>query len=182
MDTIIEITLQVLIVGLITLAILGFVGNLHQSTYEKTSSVILETNLVTIASVIENDLNKIGYNAPKPAILRADSVFSFLADLQNTGAVKTVQYSKTIIPAGFRTPSDTAQDFGISRIVSGEPSIISDMHLSKLNFAYFDSTGLPTSSLAAIRSVNVMVELTNPGKTTTTAPSLFWTKTFYIQN
>jgi len=169
-----EAVIQILIVGLITLAVLGFVGNLHQSTYEKTAAIVLESNLVAISSVIESDFNKIGYHAAKPAILRADSVFSFNADLRNNGTVQTVQYSKTI--------AQPNRDSALCRSVSGESSIYSYVHVSKLNFAYFDSTGTPTSNLSAIRSVNVMIELANTSKTSSSISSLFWIKTFYIKN
>jgi hypothetical protein len=174
--------LQTTVIGLITIAILGFVGNLHQSTYEKTSSVILESNLVTVSSMVESDFNKIGYDAPSPSIVRADSVFSFLADLHNNGTVQTVTYAKALVPA--------TSDTGLQRTVSGESSIISNVGLSKLNFAYFDSLGNPTTVPSAVKSVNVMISLVNRGKTSVQdtsvtkhwIPSLFWTKTFYIQN
>jgi len=177
-----EAAIQLLIVGLILLAVLGFVGSLHQSSYEKTAAIVLQSNLVAISSVLESDFNKIGYHAGKPAIQRADSVFSFLSDLHNSGTVCTVQY--------YKSAKLSTQDQGLCRKVSGENSIYSYVHVSKLNFAYFDSTGIPTSTLAAIRSVNVMLELQNPQlldptykySDSTAIPSLFWTKTFYIQN
>lgn len=168
--------------GLIMLAVLGFVGSLHQATYEKTSSLILETNITTAAQMIESDFNKIGNNAPKPAFIRADSnACYFLSDLDNSGVVKTVKYS--LAPLS-ESESDSASDStnGLSRTVSGSSPIVANLQVSDLKFAYLDTSGAVTTNVPAIKAVNVRITLQNAGRATTAAKTLFWSETFYIRN
>jgi len=51
-----------IIVGLMLLSILAYNYSLFNSTVETTSSVITQSKLDNIVSILQNDLNRIGYD------------------------------------------------------------------------------------------------------------------------
>src|SRR5260221_13424951 len=84
-----------IIAGIILVAIFGMNVNLDQATYNKTFTLITQTNTVALARMIEYDFVKIGYHTPKPAVLAAksDSISFYMADPTNPGvAYYPVQY------------------------------------------------------------------------------------------
>src|SRR6266852_7995743 len=102
MAVFIDILGAMIIVGILMLSIFGMNLNLNQANYNKTFSLITQTNCVTLARMFEYDLLKIGYKVPKDSsvspprnisILAAkpDSL-AFKADLRDAGSVNTVRY------------------------------------------------------------------------------------------
>ncbi len=172
MSRIADFVLQVTISGVISLSIMGFVSNLHTTTYDKAASLVMKTNLVTLANTISADFNKIGYHASKPYVTTADSAhFTFKADLNNTGTADTVAYSLV-----------DQSGLSVNREVNGSDPIMMNLNLSALRFSYYDAAGVPTTVAADIKSVKVMVKINDENIKQTTTPMLFWAKMFTINN
>src|SRR5437870_550649 len=94
MSTILDILGATIIVGIMLLALFGLNLNMHAASYNKTFTLITQTNAVTLARMMEYDMVKMGYHSlTRPYVLAAkpDSI-AFKADLRNSGTVNIVRY------------------------------------------------------------------------------------------
>lgn len=180
MAVIIDIIGAAIIVGIILLAIFGLNANLNQASYNKNFSLIVQTNTVTLARMIEYDFVKIGFHTPRPCILAATSdSISFMADLGNDGTVHAVQYY--VSPVSVLGTTKNPRDRLIYRVEDGEV-IAANLGLTSLALSYFDGYGNVTSSPDSIRSIDVRFKVESPEPVDTGYIASFWQKRIYPRN
>ncbi len=159
------------IVGaLVILMIVGLNTNISKGSNEIVFSNIAQSNLSSIADVINHDFNKIGYRISSDAIAVADSNhLKFYADLDDNGNEDTLYYYGGLTSELSATPN--SNDFLLYRILNNA-SPKSSMAVTKFQLTYYDSLGnqLSNSSLTvqtgrnSIRSIQVYIkqESTSP--------------------
>jgi len=192
MPVILDIIFAFVIGSILFLIIFTLMGNINQAHFDKTLTTTVQTNLVTIAQMIESDFLKIGYHAKDDAIQYADSsTIRFKTDLKNDGIIVNVKYSLGGPIIETRNP----RDFRLIREASGYSAINASVGLTSLKFTYFNSNGniMPSpitsknllDSIKAIR-VKIKLESLEPVYSyitgDSTYQSVFWEKTFYPRN
>jgi hypothetical protein len=182
MAIIIDIFGATIIAGIILVAIFGMNVNLDQATYNKTFTLITQTNCVTLARMMEFDLVKIGYHTPKPAVVAAkpDSISFYMADPTNPGVGSyLVQYylSSTSLLASTKNPRDRI----LYRVQNGG-SIAANLGVTALTFTYYDRNGLVTTIPDSVKSINVLFSVESPFPVDTTYAAAFWQKRIYPRN
>ncbi|MDI6766358.1 MAG: hypothetical protein QME52_06000 [Bacteroidota bacterium] len=192
MSVLIDIIGAFIIGSIMFVMIFSNMGNVNQAHYEKALSTNVQTNVVTLARILEYDILKIGYHIKNDAIQYADSVrMEFKADLKNDGNVVSVQYNLGNLITSTRNPKDRK----FIRQVSGEPSIEANLGLTSMQFTYYDTLGRQLQTpittpvrLDSIKSINVKLWLESPEPvySMTTGDSsyqtVFWEKTMYPRN
>lgn len=197
MAVVIDLVGSTVIAGMILLSVFGLIGNLNHTTVEKTYCLNMQTNIVTLARIVEYDLVKIGYHVSKPAILYADSTsISFKSDLHKNGDSVIVRYSigdsleSTV--AGTANPRDRM----FYREETGQPTIEANIGLTYLKFRFLDSLGVETTDLNAIRAIHIKIGIESHDSMEACAEEVctedhtsammyegsFWEKTIYPRN
>ena len=180
MWVLIDIIGATIILGIIIMAILGLNVNLDLASYNKTFTLITQTNTVTLARMLEYDLVKAGYHTPKPAILgaKSDSI-SFLTDLRDAGVVNSVTYylGPTSVLGSTKNPRDRM----LYRVEYGS-TISSNLGVTALKFTYFDTAGSVTTIPSNIASINVQFTVESPFPVDTTYAAAVWQKRVYPRN
>src|ERR1051326_2946848 len=189
MTVLIDIIGATLILGILILSIFGMDTNLNQANYNKTFTLITQTNCVTLARIIEFDFVKMGYHVPKDSsvspprnaaiiAVKSDSIV-FKADLRNNGTVNTVRYyiGSTSTLGSTKNPRDRM----LYRVEDGNV-IAAHLGLTNLSFSYYNGDGIATSRTDSIRSVNVFFTVESPEPVDTTYSAAFWQKKIYPKN
>lgn len=192
MSVILDIVLTIVIGSILFVVIFTLMGNMNQAHFEKTLTINVQTNVVTIAQIIEYDFLKIGYHTKDDAIQYADSTtIRFKADLKNDGNVVNLQYSIGSEVYATRNP----RDFMFVRQAGGYPTINANVGLVSLKFTYFNTLGniIPSpittkANLDSIKAIRVKIELESVEPVysyltgDSTYQSVFWEKTIYPRN
>jgi len=180
MAILIDIVGSLVIAGIIFLTILGLNVNMNQATYNKTFSVITQSNAIALARMIEYDFVKMGYHSPKPMILSAgaDSI-SFVADLANDGTVHTVKYrlGSTSTLASTKNPNDRL----LYRVQDGA-TIPMNLGVISFSLSYVDSAGFKTTKADSIRGITVAFNVQSSEPVDTGYVAAYWQKIFYPKN
>lgn len=189
MWVIIDIIGATLIVGIILMAIFGMNMNLNQATYNKTFSLITQTNCVTLARMFEYDLLKIGYHVPKDSAYTPPKNLSILgaksdsivirADLRDAGTINTVSYYVGQ-PSALGTTKNP-RDRMLYRVEDGNV-IAANIGLTSLTFKYYNKDEFATTAVESIRSINIKFTVESPEPVDTTYAAAFWQKKLYPKN
>lgn len=183
MNIIIDIVGSIMLAGLLILTINTGVADLNETTYEQTYTLNTQTNMVALARIIEHDLVKIGFRAPEPVILKADSQgIVFHSDLSNDGSAKKVTYSVGAPTDPPASATANPRDFTLYRKVSGEPALGLSSGLVEFRFTYLDSTGAVTTSPDEVDAIQILLRLETEELVDGDYPSVFWQKTIYPKN
>lgn len=183
MAVIIEVVASAVIFGILMLAILTIVGNLNMVSSERTFTLNMETNIVTLARLLEHDFVKIGYKCVKPAITLAESTrIIFKSDLENNGVVRTVQYYLGDPNDSIAIKTKNPRDRILFRNISGKGLFPINVGITKFNLAYFDSSGASTTDVSKIKSIQIKVNIENPVPYDTIYVGSYWEKTIYPRN
>jgi hypothetical protein len=171
-----------IIAGIILVAIFGMNVNLDQATYNKTFTLITQTNCVTLARMIEFDFVKIGYHTPKPAVRAAkqDSISFYMADPTNPGvAWDSVQYY--VGPASVLGSTKNPRDRILYRVRNGVRTA-ANIGVTSLSFTYYDSAGVVTTIPDFVKSIDVVFNVESPFPVDTTYAAAFWQKRIFPRN
>ncbi|MBI1804526.1 MAG: hypothetical protein HY033_12450 [Ignavibacteriae bacterium] len=180
MAVLIDIFGAAIIAGILLLTIFGLNANLNQANYNKTFSLITQTNTVTLARIIESDLVKIGYHVSTSAILTAKSdSIKFLADLADDGVIHTIVYA--IGPTSLLGTTKNPRDRMLYRVDNGS-LIAANVGLTDLSFTYFDNNGDSTSTPDLVNSINVKFHVESSEPVDTAYAAVFWEKRIYPRN
>ena len=183
MDIIIDIVGSIVLAGLLILSVNSGVVDLNETTYEQTYTLNSQTNIVALARIIEHDFVKIGFGAPGPAILVADSqAISFQSELYNDGSLKTVTYSVGSITGPKVAPTKNPRDFMLFRELAGEPPLALSSGLVEFNITYFDSAGAVTTSPGDVDAIQIRLRLETEEPVDDEYPGVFWERTIYPKN
>ena len=180
MAVMIDIIGSVVIAGIVLLAILGLNANMNQAMYNKTFSLVTQTNAVALARMIEYDVTKIGYHTPSPALLVASpDTISFKADLKDDGTVHTVKYfsGSTSTLSWTKNPNDRM----VYRVLDGSVTSM-NLGVTSLVFKYYDVNGIVTTDPKSVKSVNVYFTVQSPEPVDTGYCSSYWQKTINSKN
>lgn len=192
MSVLIDIIGAFVIGSIMFVMIFGNMGNVNQAHYEKALSTNVQTNVVTVARIMEYDILKIGYHNKNDAIQYADSTgIRFKADLKNDGNIVSVQYILGNLITSTRNPKDRK----FIRQAGSAPAIEANLGLTSMQFTYYDTLGnrlkTPITTpvrLDSIKSINVKLWLESPEpvysmtKGDSSYQTVFWEKTMYPRN
>lgn len=180
MAIIIDIVGALVIAGIIMLAVLGLNEDLTVATYNKTFTLLTQTNAVALARMIESDFVKMGYHTPVPAVLAAgpDSIV-FLADLHDAGTVNTVKYR--IGPTGSLGFTKNPRDRILYRVEDGVVTA-ANLGVTSLTFSYYRVDGYGTSAPDSVKSINVTFVVQSPEPTDSSYSEAVWQKKIYPKN
>lgn len=182
MSVMIDIIGSFIIIGVVMLSIFGLSSNLNQSAYNKSFSVVTQTNEVALARMIEFDFNKIGYQVPvsTPALLKArpDSII-FKAALTYGGSWSTVTYYTG--PTSELTRTKNPRDRYLYRIEDGK-KIPANLGVTSLSFVYYNRDGFITSALDSIKSIRARFTIESPEPVDTSYSGISWEKRIYPKN
>ncbi|HMD14645.1 MAG TPA: hypothetical protein VKI62_08475, partial [Bacteroidota bacterium] len=149
-STMIDIVGSYIIAGILLTFMLNLDRNLTQANYTAVNDVVVQTNLVNAAKIIETDFRRIGYcanpdNIPDPskAIISAtQNGISFISDVNGDGTVDTVTYS--VGTAATLTQTANPKDFMLYRKVktgATSSSIGYSLGLTQFQFVYYNTLG-----------------------------------------
>ncbi len=147
-STMIDIVGSYIIAGLLLTFMLKLDNNLVQANYTAVNDVVVQTNIVNAAKIIETDFRRIGYCAnpdviidPSKSILSAtQNGIKFISDINGDGTVDTVTYSVGT-PAQL-TQTANPKDFMLYRTVKTGATSSStgfSIGLTQFQFVYYDA-------------------------------------------
>ncbi len=143
--------------SLLALNVMRMNADITEQSYESTLTYTAQYSAATIAEIVEDDLQKMGFGVSDTAIVLADSSqIRFLADLGDDGTVDTLYYYIGSTSDASHTPNPS--DRVLYRVLNGGTP--QGMHLGETAFqlSYFnangDSLGLPVP-LGAVRKIRM---------------------------
>lgn len=191
MSSLMDILMSTFIFGILALTVGRVQTNINSSIAQNQGNVVVQSNAVELARILEYDFAKIGYKAIGQKITAADSTtITFDADLERTSAVKTVIYS--VGTTSQLTATANPRDFSLKRTVSGNTVNI-NYGIIAFNLKYYDidNAMIPTpiasaTDLNKIHSIKIHFDLQSPepiySKSDTTWEGVSWEKTIIPRN
>ena len=183
-STLLDILGSIIIGGLILLILFRLNTSATSNLYNNTSEANVQSAMISVGTVLEDDFRKIGYckdwtKIPDPtkAILFADtSSIKFLADLNNTGTVDTVYYYLGPTSELLNTPNP--RDRLLYRVINNETPKSSNVGITEFKLTYFDSFGnvlsTPVSPPGQIQKMQIDLRVENPEPIDSTYVVAFW--------
>ena len=183
-NTILDVLGSILIGGLILLILFRLNVSATSNLYTNTSEANVQSAMISVGSVLEEDFRKIGYckdwtKIPDPtkAILQADtSSIKFLTDLNNNGSVDTLYYYLGPTSELLNTPNP--RDRLLYRVVNNEIPKSSNVGITKFNLTYFDSFGnvlsTPVNPPGQIQKMQIDLQVENIEPIDSTYVVAFW--------
>lgn len=179
--TLIDILGSTLIGGTILLILFKMNDSIVENHYLSSGELIVQTNLISIVDLFENDLRKIGYcevweNLPDPtlAIIEAtDTSLTFLTDVAISEAVQTgdgiVDTLKYWVGSHLDNEvKDTPnpKDRILYRQVNSNKPLYANLGLTQFNLKYYDSfgdeiTAMPTTVPLGIITLQIDITVEN---------------------
>ena len=143
--------------SLLTLNVIRMNGEMAAQSYKSSLDYVAQTSASTIAEIIDNDFQKIGYGVADTALTLADSTqIRFLADLGADGSVDTLFYYLSGTDDADHTPNP--YDRVLYRVLnSGTPQGM-QMGETRFDLTYFNSNGDSLASpvtLGDVRGIRV---------------------------
>ncbi len=181
MNTMLDILGATIIGGLIFLLITNLNTYSSKDKFTSDTELTLQRNAKTLASMIESDLRKVGYNYSGNPIIDADSTrFSFYADIDSNGTVDslTLTESDTTLLPETQNPKDRIY----YRVVDGDTLKAASLGLTKLKFTYKDALGYVTTVPDSIQYIEAEVWLESATKIDTTYAKTYWEITVNPRN
>lgn len=170
-STIIDILGSVVIGGFLMVILWRIDDASVQNVYNNGEEVILQSNLTTVTTILENDFRKIGYCAkwekipdPSQAIISADtSSISFLTDIDNDGNVDTLTYS--LGPTSELSSTPNPRDRFLYRKVNNQIPHEANLGVTQFRLIYFNALGdtipFPISVPGEIATMEINVTVEN---------------------
>lgn len=184
-STLLDVLGSIIVGGLILLILFRLNASGTSNLYNNNSEANVQSAMISVASVLENDFRKIGYckdwtKIPDPTkiILYADtSSIKFLTDVNNDGIVDTLYYY--IGPTSELTNTPNPRDRLLYRVVNNEAPKSSNVGITKFYLTYFDTfgnkiTSLPVSPTSKIQKMQIDLQVENPEPVDSTYVVAFW--------
>ena len=183
-STLLDILGSIIIGGLILLILFRLNTSATSNLYNNTSEANVQSAMISVGSVLENDFRKIGYCKdwtkipdPSKAILYADtSSIKFLTDINNNGIVDTLYYYVGPTSELLNTPNP--RDRLLYRVVNNETPKSSNVGVTKFKITYFDSFGniltTPVNPPGQIQKMQIDLQVENPEPIDSTYVVAFW--------
>ena len=152
--------------SVLLMAVLGVSGDLTGSVHCASQDYIAQSHATVISEIVHEDLRKVGFGVPGPAIMEADSSqFRFLSDLGADGSIDTVRYHMGTPDESLDTGNP--MDRILYRTVNSEPATLLPFGVTRFHLLYFDEQGHslgsppPTAQIRYIR-IDLTVESPEP--------------------
>ncbi len=139
--------------GILLLSLHQVNVNANSNLHYYNSDMILQSNLISIVTMIEDDMKRIGYckdpsqiPIPTQAIIQADtSTFKFVGDIYNDGTVDTVTYflGSTSDLSNTTNPRDRKL---YRQLSTNTNSAIGNTGVTQFRLDYFDALGVAIST------------------------------------
>ena len=183
-STLLDILGSIIIGGLILLILFRLNTSATSNLYNNTSEANVQSAMISVGSVLENDFRKIGYCKdwtkipdPSKAILYADtSSIKFLTDINNNGIVDTLYYYVGPTSELLNTPNP--RDRLLYRVINNAPPKSSNVGVTKFKITYFDSFGniltTPVNPPGQIQKMQIDLQVENPEPIDSTYVVAFW--------
>jgi hypothetical protein len=192
-STLLDIIGSMIIGGLLILMALRLNVSAKEYSSAYYASYLLQSNLLTLVVMIEDDFKRIGYCKNPKLLTTADAIavadsnrISFRTDINNTGNVNTITYWAGLTSE--LTSTDNPKDFYLYRQVDNNTPTQWNLGLTKFLIRYWDNQNTPDSmsyayamaSPGAIRVTDVSIKLESPFKSQqqymmdTSEYQLFW--------
>ncbi len=183
-STLLDILGSIIVGGLILLILFRLNTSATSNLYNNTSEANVQSAMISVGSVLENDFRKIGYCKdwtkipdPSKSILLADtSSIKFLTDVNNDGIVDTLYYYVGPTSALLNTPNP--RDRLLYRVVNSETPKSSNVGVTKFKLTYYDSFGntltTPVNPPGQIQKMQIDLQVENPEPIDSTYVVAFW--------
>jgi hypothetical protein len=167
MSAMLDYIASAIIFGVLVLAVARVQGNINQTLYQNTFTVITQGNAVELARQVEFDFLKIGHHVQGQRIFyAAERRLDYRADVLNNMDTLLYRYQTGTIAQAANTFNPI--DFPLFRVQAGV-ALRQNFGLVDFRIAYFDSNnvriGVPTTNadtLAKIRGINVQFIAASP--------------------
>lgn len=168
-STIIDILGSIVVGGFLLLLLARIDDQSVKNIYNNSEELILQQNLATLSSIIENDFRRIGYCKnynliPKTDFIvsATDSSISFKTDVYDQGVVDILKYY--IGPASELASSPNPRDRFLYRVVNNDTPVGVNLGVTQFRLVYFDVYGdtlhfpITDRSLISSMEINLGVE------------------------
>jgi hypothetical protein len=194
MNSLLDNVMSFILGGAVLFLLCVLMMNMRMASTNQTLNTTVQSNMVTITDIMENDFRRIGYRVPVPPsdssiVYATPDTIKAKGDLDSNGTVETVLYylGKTK-PARNVNP----QSRYLYRILNGVTGVMND-GVTLLKFTYYDTLGnqiLATPHVAnpsSINSVRVTINIASPfpsqiSKYDTTYSYASWEQTLKPRN
>ena len=184
-STLLDVLGSIIVGGLILLILFRLNASATSNLYNNTSEANVQSAMISVASVLENDFRKIGYckdwtQIPNPAksILYADtSSIKFLTDVNNDGIVDTLYYYVGPTSELLNTPNP--RDRLLYRVVNSSIPKSSNVGITEFKLTYFDTfgniiTSMPVTPTGKIQKIQIDLQVENTEPIDSTYVVAFW--------
>jgi len=173
-----------IIAGFLMLMIINLDRTIVESTYTTTNDLMVQTNMTTLVRIIESDFRKIGFCAspdkipdPSKSILQAGAhSIKFISDVDNNGAVDTVNYFVGDTSSCRSTPNP--RDMMLYRKVNSQSAKPYNLGVTKFDFLYYDaltdSLTFPIAAPSSVYSMRLSILLESQYAYDTTFSYSYW--------
>jgi hypothetical protein len=149
--------------------------------YSSDQELRLQQNSKVLASMLDHDLRKIGYNYNGVAMVTAlDRQISFRADIDSNGTTDLVTYllGNTAEISYTENPRDRI----LYRIVNTDSSKGPSLGIINTKFSYMNAKAKPTTALDSIKIIKVELWLESPDPYEGKYPFTYWEMTINPRN
>jgi hypothetical protein len=183
-STLLDILGSIIIGGLVLLILFRVNTSATSNLYTNTSEANVQSAMISVGQVLEEDFRKIGYckdwtKIPDPtkAILFADtSSIKFLTDLNNDGNVDTLSYY--LGPASELLNTPNPNDRLLYRVANSETPKSSNVGITEFKITYFDTFGnilsTPVTPPSQIQKMQIDIKVENTEPIDSTYVVAFW--------
>ncbi len=169
-STILDILGSIIIGGFLLLLLSRIDDAAVQNTYNNTEELILQQNMVTVASIIENDFRRMGYckdfnKLPKTDVIvsATDTSIAFKTDVYDKGNVDVLKYYLGSTSELSSTPNP--RDRYLYRVVNNDPPVGVNLGVTQFKLVFFDTYGdtlhFPIADLTLISSMEINLAVEN---------------------
>ncbi|HUN65520.1 MAG TPA: hypothetical protein VMW43_05415 [Bacteroidota bacterium] len=182
-STILDIIGSVVIAGFLLMIVLNLYGTISNATFVTNNELVVQTNLVTLVTLMEHDFRRLGYCANPVKVadptlnIKAASAhsISFVTDVNCNGNLDTLTYSVSDTSALHSTTNP--HDMFLLRTIDGVTQRLS-LGLTMFNFSYYDVLGdsipNPVADPRQIYTMQLSIELQSPAAYDTTYSYAYW--------
>ena len=169
--------------GLMLISILAYNYSLYNSTVETTSSVITQAKLDNIVSILQNDLNRIGYDRgnSEAFVMAEDSAVIFRGNIFDNDGSDDFDLVEWAITSDPDTNTTNPNDFILIRKWNQTPSIPAneiefEYSVRDFEISYYDISGNVPAQMEDIVQVEIelLVESNEPYLTKKDGTELYY--------
>lgn len=151
--------------GIFLLTLLAFNNFVFNSAVETTTGVMTENSFDTIVEILQNDINRLGYNTGTAdnILTMTDGRFEFKGDIYDEDGSESVADYNTVewhLTANKATSTDNPDDYILTRTFDPDPFFSGDseeqtFNVNHLEFKYLDANGSQTNDPELVKQISI---------------------------